>query len=428
MKLHLSFLLIFGLLATRGLAQQEIKPSHPDYNQLKMEGKLPQQQPGFYKVKHTENGIKYESLPAEFKAQKKQVNKSAARAAGGGQNESCNCFQELDDTYTIAPMSQGTAPEYRNDDGSTQAIDLPFEYCLYGDTYNQVFINNNGNVSFNATVGTFSSEAFPNDFVMVAPFWGDVDTRNTDGGVVHYKITDHYMIVIWDRVGYYSSMADKVNSFQLIITDGNDPIVPFGFNTGFCYGDMQWTTGSASQGVGGFGGIPATVGANRGNSQDYVQFGRFDHAGNDYDGPFGGADGVSWLDDQTFFFNTCTEGGNDNVPPVPIATDICDTIYLCEGQIYPFNLNFFAVEPDQTCSTTVTPNGAPGLLIADNTGGNINVVSGTFTAQADNIGMNEITFTCTDNGSPKPLLQVLQRISGLLKAISLCQLQSQYHL
>lgn len=398
---HLFFLLASLFLFSGTVQSQQALPvNHPDYQRLKAEGQLPQQAPGFYKISRNASGqtVKPLDTPAHI-----QIDKSASRslsAGGGTGTESCNCFQTLDETYQVVPFDGYDAPDYRNDDGSSAIIDLPFSYCLYGDTYNQVYINTNGNISFDNEVGTFSSEAFPNNFVMVAPFWGDVDIRNPQSGLVHYKITAHYMVVIWDQVGYYSSMANLRNSFQLIITDGTDPIVPFGFNTGFCYGDMQWTTGSASGGSGGFGGTPATVGANRGNAQDYVQFGRFDQAGTAYDGPFNNFDGVSWLDNQTFFFNTCTEGGSDNVPPVPIASDICDTINLCVGQSYPFNLNFFAVEPDQTCSTTVAPDPTNGLLISANTAGNVNVVSGTFTAQLDNIGMNAVSFTCTDDGTP----------------------------
>ena len=52
------------------------------------------------------------------------------------------------------------------------------------------------------------------------------------------------------------------NTFQLIISDGTDTIIPANNNIAFCYGDMQWTTGAASSGIGGFGGTAATVGAN----------------------------------------------------------------------------------------------------------------------------------------------------------------------
>ena len=37
-------------------------------------------------------------------------------------------------------------------------------------------------------------------------------------------------------------------------------------------------------------------GANKGDGINFMQFGRFDHAGIDYDGPLGVNDGVSWLE------------------------------------------------------------------------------------------------------------------------------------
>ena len=52
----------------------------------------------------------------------------------------------IDATYQIAPFNIGTPPDYRNDDGSTLTINLPFNFCFYGQIQNQVFINNNGNV------------------------------------------------------------------------------------------------------------------------------------------------------------------------------------------------------------------------------------------------------------------------------------------
>jgi hypothetical protein len=61
---------------------------------------------------------------------------------------------------------------------------------------------------------------------------------------------------------------------------------------------MQWTTGAASSGVGGFGGVPATVGVNKGDNINYVQIGRFDKVGSSYDGPYGLNDGISFLDNN----------------------------------------------------------------------------------------------------------------------------------
>jgi hypothetical protein len=250
----------------------------------------------------------------------------------------CNCDIQLDSTFAVVPFDcsggsggPGIPPYYRNDDWSTCAIPLPFTFCLYGTNYTSLYINNNGNVSFDAPYSTFTSTPFPNNqVVMVAPFWADVDTRDETlpdtSGVVYYKLTPTALIVKWNHVGYYGVHADLVNTFQLIITDGSDPLLPGGNNVSFCYQDMQWTTGDASNGVGGFGGVPATVGANLGDAVHYIQFGQFDHPGNDYTGP-NSISGISWLDNQSITFNTCTQ--NNNVSPVQVGLNECDTIEVC---------------------------------------------------------------------------------------------------
>src|ERR1044071_214991 len=90
----------------------------------------------------------------------------------------CACWQQRDSSWNIVPITIGTPPEYRNDDGSTGLINLPFTFCLYGQSWTNCYINNNGNISFGTPYGTFTATGFPNGgFTMVAPFWADVDTR-----------------------------------------------------------------------------------------------------------------------------------------------------------------------------------------------------------------------------------------------------------
>ena len=108
---------------------------------------------------------------------------------------------------------------------------------------------------------------------------------------------------------------------------------------------MQWTTGDASGGSGGFGGAPATVGYNAGNAFNYEQVGRFDHEGVDYDGPFDANDGVSWLDGSCHIFNSAADSDGDGVddcfdcddadPDIyPGAEEVCDGADNdCDGEI-----------------------------------------------------------------------------------------------
>jgi hypothetical protein len=98
----------------------------------------------------------------------------------------CQCMVPVDPTFSIVPISSGTAPQYRNDDGSTGVIPLGFNFCFYGTTYTSCYINNNGNISFGSPYSTFSSNPFPDPgFVMVAPFWGDVDTQKCGKWTYH---------------------------------------------------------------------------------------------------------------------------------------------------------------------------------------------------------------------------------------------------
>lgn len=208
-------------------------------------------------------------------------------------------------------------PLQRNDDDVTLAIPLPFTFNLYGTNYTSVFINNNGNITFGTDFCTFTPFGFPSAAVaMVAPFFADVDTRNTLSGVVWMKMESNRLTVIWDSVGYYNVHADKLNTFEVIISDGTDPVVGLGNNVCFSYSDMEWTTGDASGGIGGYFGSPATVGVNKGDGISYATLGRFDRPGSYYGGPSVDSNGVSYLDCQSFCFNA---SNSSNICPVPIG-------------------------------------------------------------------------------------------------------------
>jgi len=266
----------------------------------------------------------------------------------------------LDASFTVVDFSEqpcsgpssGTDPCQRNDDDFSFSVALPFSFDLYGSTYSSVFINNNGNLSFDSGFCSFTSTGFPvSGFPMVAPFWADVDTRNEISGVVYYRLEANRLTVIWDHVGYFSAHGDLLSTFQVIITDGTDPLVGIGNNVCFCYDDMQWTTGDASGGVGGFGGVPATVGVNKGDGVNYAQIGLFDHEGVDYDGPGGSVDGVSYLDGEHFCFTTST-GGGENIPPIALGFPDGNVLTVCVGACDTLSTGFASPEVGQT--TTVT--------------------------------------------------------------------------
>lgn len=304
------------------------------------------------------------------------------------------------------PPIQGIQPWAGNptDDATSGLITLPFQFCFYGNNYTQCRVSTNGNIQFPPTNNTgFTSTGFPTATdQMIAPFWGDVDIRG--GGRVFYDIYPTYAVFSWDSVGYYNSHSDLRNTFQCVITDGLDPILPPGKNVGFYFGTMQWTTGDASGGANGFPitqpGSPAMVGANAGNNTDFFVIGRYGVPGAAYDGPLGNNDGVSWLDHKKFFFNICPPiGGNQE--PISTLIGYCDTLRVCGNDTLYVKNTWIAPEASQTVAVTATATTLGSSftysVLPNANGTDIYMIIDGNTAPG---GYHTITMTATDNGTP----------------------------
>jgi hypothetical protein len=310
----------------------------------------------------------------------------------------CDCLIPLDSTFQLAMLP--------NDDLYSNSIALPFNFSFYGTSYDSLYINNNGNISFSQPYFTFTAYPFPDPtFNMIAPFWADVDTRSTNGGNVWYKVNPHSLIVIWDHVGYFPMMEDKLNTFQLIISDGLDTLIPNANNVSFCYGDMQWTTGSASGGSNGFGGSPATVGVNIGNGINYFQVGQFDTAGVNFDGPYNTNDQVDFLDGQEIYFDLANT--NSNIPPLIMSSGICDTIDVYTGDTLKslnavdFTIGISTPEIGQILTTNITCDETNALSYQSSAVSNeFTSFDLTFDATGVQPGLYHIQIETTDNGIP----------------------------
>lgn len=279
------------MLMSPFVLQAQFNPDSPEYEQMKLSGQLTQE---------------------EYKTYTPSVVPDVNEFDGG---RSTGFFIPLDGSF-VAAMGP-------NDDGSSGLITLGFSFCLYGDLYPSLYINNNGNVTFTSPLSTFTPFGFPSSpLAIVAPFFADVDTRPLASGLVYYKVevAPKRITIIWNAVGYYNQQTDKLNTFQLILTDGNDPLIGIGNNVAFAYEEMQWTTGSASGGINGFGGSAATVGVNKGDGVNYALVGRFDAPGVCYDGPFGSNDCVGYLTGKRYVFNACQDEIIIGIPEdVPVS-------------------------------------------------------------------------------------------------------------
>jgi hypothetical protein len=160
-----------------------------------------------------------------------------------------------------------------NDDGSTGVVPLGFSVDFFGTTYSSVYVNNNGNVTFNSSLSAYTPGPFGDvGQPIIAPFWADVDTRGSGSAIVRYGTgmvnSRNAFGVTWVNVGYFDSHFDKLNSFQLIIIDRSDRSTG-SFDVEFNYDSVIWETGDASGGTTGLGGFSARAGFSDGTVNDF---------------------------------------------------------------------------------------------------------------------------------------------------------------
>ena len=203
---------------------------------------------------------------------------------------------------TFIPFGQavGDTRLQANDDGSSLAINLRVPFPFSGVPQQILFVNNNGNITFQSALSDFTPFAFPSANQIIAPYFADVDTtgppdvstdglddvyfseraNQTDLGVISTIVNQAFggaftaasaFVATWDHVGYFSSHVDKLNTFQVVLTtDGVQSFVIFHYLDN----GMQWEAGEADGGVGGFipiggTGTSATAGFDAGDNVNF---------------------------------------------------------------------------------------------------------------------------------------------------------------
>jgi uncharacterized protein (TIGR03437 family) len=181
----------------------------------------------------------------------------------------------------IVPVTLGNTLA-ANDDDSTDAVPLGIGgtngISFFGQTFTQVYVNNNGNLTF----GNPLSDYTPNGLAqgvglpMIAAFFADVDTTGAGSGLVQYGNATvngfNAFVANYIDVGYFSSETDKLNSFQIVLLDRSDTGAG-NFDIEFNYNQVLWETGDASGGTDGLGGTSAAVGYSNGLSgSDNIYF------------------------------------------------------------------------------------------------------------------------------------------------------------
>lgn len=221
-------------------------------------------------------------------------------------------FSVYTSAASIVPGFNSTA-DGRNDDGTWTspagctnpssggtcvgtAIPLGMTLNFLGVSFSQLYVNTNGNITFDAPLSTFTPFGLTAaNREIIAPFFADVDTRNPASGFVTFgtgTFNGHNAFgVNWINVGYFDSHIDKTNSFQLLLVDRTDTGAG-NFDIVFNYDNISWETGDASGGSGGLGGSTARVGFSNGSGLPGTSF---ELTGSDVDGALlnGGPNGLA---------------------------------------------------------------------------------------------------------------------------------------
>jgi hypothetical protein len=173
-------------------------------------------------------------------------------------NTDTNEFDEASFVFTLSSAAgigairsgfdSNTLPA--NDDDSTGQVSLGFTANFFGTNHSSLFVNNNGNVTLDAALPTFTPfDLTSTNRVIIAPFFADVDT--SQGNVVTYGSGTvggrPAFGVNWPGVGCFSENISVLNFFQVILIDRSD-VSQGDFDIEFNYDSIQWETGQASGG------------------------------------------------------------------------------------------------------------------------------------------------------------------------------------
>ncbi|XP_019617517.1 PREDICTED: uncharacterized protein LOC109464868 [Branchiostoma belcheri] len=184
------------------------------------------------------------------------------------------------------------------DDSTSGPQALSTAFPFFGNTYNELFVNTNGDISFGVAVTSYTPRPFPvtNNRVL-AVYFTDIKTSNggRSGYIYHRETTDAAIlaratgdiqtafpadhgsfvatwvyIATWHEVGLYDESGyggNLRNTFQLVlITDGQKSF------TLYNYARIDFLQGETNGGNGatGTGPNPAQVGINGGNGVHYA--------------------------------------------------------------------------------------------------------------------------------------------------------------
>ncbi|XP_042591975.1 uncharacterized protein LOC109055827, partial [Cyprinus carpio] len=133
----------------------------------------------------------------------------------------------------------------QSDDGSSPLIPLLQPFVFFGRVYDKIFVNNNGDLTFNEPFDQWHPYYLPaySSIDIIAPLWTDIN--NSEQGTISYRqVTDAHLlnrasrevnkyfprlnfsaswvfIATWDKVPYYGNRESE-STFQVVLVSGKN--------------------------------------------------------------------------------------------------------------------------------------------------------------------------------------------------------------
>ncbi len=164
--------------------------------------------------------------------------------------------------YNVSPIPHqayitGAPVGLTIDDTYSPLLTIPFDFTFFGDTYNQLTVSTNGNISFDISVAagyapwsynqTIPNVAFPVKNAVLGCFT-DLDNSSASGSIT-YSIVGaapyRKFIVIFDNNPHFIC-EDSISSFQMILYETLNIIDSQIILKGSC---PQWNSGNAVIGI-----------------------------------------------------------------------------------------------------------------------------------------------------------------------------------
>lgn len=240
------------------------------------------------------------------------------------------------------PTTGGNSVSVNTDDVWSDAINLPFDFCFYGQNYSQMLVGSNGVVTFDLNSNTPGggcawsfTNTLPSPNLFLATIFGpymDINPAVQGSGTINWTVSGtapcRTMVVSYPNVPYYSCNNLSMTTQIVLYETTNVVEVYLGGRSNQC---SNWNNGNAVLGIQNQNGTSAVVapGRNTGNWASNGEAWRFT--------PSGAPNvDITWYDGNGNVvgneptITVCPEGSGDTYRVVADYTD-------CDGNVVSVN-------------------------------------------------------------------------------------------